>query len=101
MIGNGGRRGGGPVVFEKRVADRNALIADISPGIVARRRDQLGDGVLRFMAERTAQNLFRTRSVFHSALLLNFPTIAPGWQPRQYREEPTGAESRSYIHLVL
>src|SRR5258707_5651689 len=76
LIRSSGSRSCGPVIFQDGVADRNAFIANISPWIVAGRRDQLGDCVLRFVAERIAQNLFGTRSVFHSALLLNFPTTA-------------------------
>jgi hypothetical protein len=43
------------VVLEDGVADRNTLIADIRAGIVRRRRDQLGDCVLRLMAERATE----------------------------------------------
>ena len=45
----------GAVVFENRVADGNALIADISSRIVRWRRDQLGNGILRLVAERAAK----------------------------------------------
>ena len=42
------------VVLENRVADGYALIADISARVVAGRRDQLGNGILRLVAERAA-----------------------------------------------
>jgi hypothetical protein len=42
------------VVFENRVANGNALVADVSTWIVARGGDQLSDGVLTLMAKRTA-----------------------------------------------
>jgi len=47
------------VVFENGVAHRHALIADVRARVVRRRRDELGNGVLRFMAERTTERLFR------------------------------------------
>src|SRR5205807_8227020 len=58
------------VIFENGVADRDALVANVGPGIVARGRDQLGNGVLRLVAERAAQNFFSSGPVFHSAQLL-------------------------------
>src|SRR5579863_10017199 len=70
LVGSGRGRGGGAIVFENRVADGHALVADVRPGIVTRGRDQLGYGVLRLVAERAAQNFFSSGPVFHSALLL-------------------------------
>jgi hypothetical protein len=54
MAGGGGGSFSAAVVFEDGVADGDALVADVRARIVAGRRDQLGDGVLRFMAERAA-----------------------------------------------
>jgi hypothetical protein len=45
------------VVFQNRVANRNALIADISAGIIARGRDEFPDYVLALMAKRTPQSI--------------------------------------------
>jgi hypothetical protein len=67
LVGNRRLGSGGAIVFEDRIADRNALVTDVSAGIVTRRGDQLGDCVLRLVAKRTAQDLVGTRSVFHSA----------------------------------
>jgi hypothetical protein len=57
-LGQVGRRGPGrgfrAVVFKNRVADGNALIADVSARVIARRRNQFGNGVLRLVTERTA-----------------------------------------------
>jgi hypothetical protein len=41
------------VVFQNRVANGNALVADISAGIIARGRDEFPDYVLALMAKRT------------------------------------------------
>ena len=69
MTGGGGGSFAAAVVFKNGVADGDALIADIGARIVAGRRDQLGYGVLRFMAERAAQRFFRSRSAFSCRLL--------------------------------
>src|SRR5208283_4200824 len=65
MAGSGGGSGVAAVVFEDGVADGHALVADVGAGVVAGRRDQLGDGVLRLMAERTAQRLFGPGARLH------------------------------------
>src|ERR1035438_2055436 len=70
LVGDGSRRSCGAVVFKDGVADLHAFVADVRPGIVARRRDEFRDRVLRLVAKRTAQHLFGARSGFHSALLL-------------------------------
>jgi hypothetical protein len=41
------------VVLQNRVANGNALVADISAGIIARGRDEFPDYVLALMAKRT------------------------------------------------
>ena len=55
---------GGPVTAvstlsssKNRVADGDALVADVSPGIVAGGRDQLSDYVLALMAKGTTQSI--------------------------------------------
>ena len=53
-----------PVVLEDLVADRDAFIANVGAGIIARRGNQLADNVLALVAEGTAQGVVRTRS-FH------------------------------------
>src|SRR5262249_19126155 len=70
LVWGGSCRSSCAVVFENRVADRHALVADVCPRIIARGRDQLGNGVLRLVAERAAQNFFTSGPVFHSAQLL-------------------------------
>src|SRR6266853_673980 len=80
LVWDRSRRSRCAVIFEDRVAHRHALVTDVCPGIVAWRRDQFRHCVLRFVAERTAQHLFRTRSGFHSALLL-FWWPSRGWLP--------------------
>ena len=57
LIGCRGLRSRGAIVFQDRVANCDALVADIGPRIVAGRRDQFGYGILRLMAERATQNL--------------------------------------------
>jgi hypothetical protein len=57
LVGRRGLGSGRAVVFQDRVAHRHALIANIGAGIIAGRRDQFGYGILRLVAERTAQNL--------------------------------------------
>ena len=44
--GGGGMGGVAAVVLEDRVADGDALVADVGARVVAGRRDQLGHGVL-------------------------------------------------------
>jgi hypothetical protein len=54
MAGGGGGNFAAAIVVEDGVAYGNALVADIGAWIIAGRGDQLGYGVLRFMAERAA-----------------------------------------------
>ena len=42
------------IVFQNRVANRDALVADVGSGVIARGRDELPDYVLALMAKRTA-----------------------------------------------
>src|SRR5262249_6771126 len=70
LVWSGGRWRGRAVVFQNRIANCNALVADVRPRVVAGGRDQLGNGVLRLVAERATQNLFSSGPVFHSAQLL-------------------------------
>jgi hypothetical protein len=51
------------VILEYRVADGDALVANVSPGIIAGRRDELSNNVLAFVAERTAQSIVGTRAL--------------------------------------
>ena len=52
-----------PVVFENRVADGDALVADVSAGVIAGGGDQLSDYVLAFMAKRTTERIVGTGSL--------------------------------------
>jgi hypothetical protein len=56
FVGSPGR-GFDFVIFENRVANGNALIADVGSGIVARGGDQLSDYVLAFVTKRTPQSI--------------------------------------------
>ena len=49
-----------PIVFNDRVANRNALVTNVSPRVIARGRDELTDDVLAFVAERTAEGIVRS-----------------------------------------
>jgi hypothetical protein len=51
VIGSSRGVGFGAVVLEDGIADRDALVADISPGIVTGRRDQLGYRILGLMTK--------------------------------------------------
>jgi hypothetical protein len=64
-------RGGGLrlVVLQNRVAYSDALVANISSRIIARRRNQFPDDILTFMAKRTAKSVVRS-STLQSELLL-------------------------------
>jgi hypothetical protein len=48
------------IVFDDRVANRNALIADISSWVVTRGGDELAYDVLAFVTERTAKGIVRS-----------------------------------------
>jgi len=39
LVRGAGRGGGGAIVFENGIANRDALVADVGPWVVARRRD--------------------------------------------------------------
>jgi hypothetical protein len=54
FVGPGGG-GLGLVVFENGVADGDALIANVGPGVVAGGRDQLPNNILALMAEGTSK----------------------------------------------
>ena len=57
-----------PIVFENRIADRDALVTNIRLGIVGGRGDQLPDYILAFVAEGTTQSIIRA-SALHWDLL--------------------------------
>ena len=46
-----------PIVFQNRVADRDALVADVGARIIAGGGDELADYVLALMAKRTTQSI--------------------------------------------
>src|ERR1700743_559786 len=56
--------------FENRIADRDALVANISARIIRRGGDQLPDNVLTLMAERTTQRIVGA-STLHRDLLFD------------------------------
>ena len=45
------------VILEDRVADGNALIADIGAWVILRRRDQFTNNILAFMAKRATEGI--------------------------------------------
>ena len=111
LVRSGDCRGCRAVIFQDGIADRYALVANVGPRIIAGGRNQFRDRVLRFVAERTAQDFVCARPVFHSALLLRFhprsglplalfaqsagrPLLA------ETCRELTG-ERRSYLYFVL
>jgi hypothetical protein len=53
LVGNS-RRGLYLVVLQNGIADGDALVADVRTRVIARRRDELSDYVLTFMAKRTS-----------------------------------------------
>jgi hypothetical protein len=53
LVGNSGR-GLDFVVLQNGIADGDALVADVRTRVIARRRDELSDYVLTFMAKRTS-----------------------------------------------
>src|SRR5262249_40418212 len=70
LVWSRGLWGGRAVILKNGIADRNTLVTNIRPRIVAGGRDQFCNCVLRFVTERTAQDFVCARPVFHSALLL-------------------------------
>src|SRR6185437_9658326 len=46
------------IIFKNGIADGNTLVTNVSPGIIAGRRNELGDSVLRLVAKRTTQRFF-------------------------------------------
>ncbi len=73
-LGQMRRRGRRPrlglVVFQNGVADGDAFIADVGPRIIARGGNELGHGILRFVAERTTEYVIGTSAGLHLGLLL-------------------------------
>src|SRR5258708_27568465 len=59
VVGRGGGVSFRPVVFKDGIADRNALVTDVRPGVVTRGGNELGHSVLPFTAERTMQWFLR------------------------------------------
>ena len=45
------------IVFQDRIADRDALVANVGTRIIAGRGDQLADYILALVAKRTAQSI--------------------------------------------
>ena len=76
LVGSGGGWCCGAIIFQNRITDRYALIANIGSRIIAGGRNQLGHCVLRLMAERTAQHLLGACPIFHSAYSLEL-ALAP------------------------
>ena len=89
------------VFFENRVANRNALIANVGFRIVAGRRDQLPDDLLVLMAERASEHLIHAAS-FHPATLreliafISLPSDSPRPQRESVRKKPPAAFCPSY-----
>src|SRR6185312_5684403 len=58
------------IVLQNRIADGDALIANVRPRVVARRRNQLPDHVLTFMAEGTSKSVVRSSALQSGFLLM-------------------------------
>src|SRR5690242_15931038 len=67
------------IILQNGVADRDALITDVGPGVIARRGDQLTHDVLAFMAKRTAQRLVGSSSLHNQS-------------PKYMERPPTGSD---------
>jgi hypothetical protein len=52
-------RGGrlGLVIFQNGIADSNAFVADVGPGVIARGGNQFPNNILTFMAEGTSKSV--------------------------------------------
>jgi len=57
------------VVFENRIANGNALVANIRTRVITRGRDELSDYVLTFMTKRTSQSIIGSGTL-HAGILL-------------------------------
>src|SRR5262249_28666366 len=80
VIGSGSGMGFTAVVFQNGIADGNALIANVGPGIIARGRNKLGHGVLRLVAKRTTKCLFWRPRLHANSLveqILFYPASGP------------------------
>src|SRR5262249_37761281 len=64
---------------QNRIAHRDAFIADIRAGVIGGRRNELGNGVLRFVTERAAENFVSSCPCSHGSILLS--TTCPGDGP--------------------
>jgi hypothetical protein len=62
LVGTG-RDGLRPVVVKYRVADRNALVADVGACVFARRRNQLPDDILTFVTKGTTESVISSSAL--------------------------------------
>jgi hypothetical protein len=62
----------GLIVLKDRVADRNAFIANVRTGVIARGGDQLANDVLTLMTKGTTQSVIRSGTL--QAVLLGILT---------------------------
>ena len=68
-----------PFVLENERTHRNAFFTDIGPGVVAWRRNQRANGLLRFVAERAAKRLIWAAGLAHG---LTSPQRSNSSRPR-------------------
>jgi hypothetical protein len=55
------------IIFDDRIANGYALVADVSAGIIAGGRDKLADNVLAFVAEGTAKGVIGSGALHTSS----------------------------------
>jgi hypothetical protein len=65
VVGRGRGVALGAVVFQDGVADGYAFVADVGPGVIAGRGDELGDCILRLVTEGAAKNFVGAGSGLH------------------------------------
>jgi hypothetical protein len=77
MVGSGGRVRFAAVVFQNGVANSDAFVADVGPGVITGGRNEFGYGILRLMAKRAAKCFFRRPRLHIELLKLSGPLILP------------------------
>src|SRR5271165_2013499 len=62
------------IILENRITDGYALVADVGARIIGGRRNELGNGVLRLVAERATKNFVASSPGSHGMRLLIYFT---------------------------
>ena len=56
------------IVLQNGIAYGDAFVADVGPGVITRRRDELADNVLTFMTKGTTQRIVRPSALHTTSL---------------------------------